>query len=204
MNEGAATAADGKGIWARLYDWTMSLAAHRHAERWLAAISTAESSFFPVPVDIVLAPMVMAERSRAWRYAAVAAVFSVLGGVIGFYIGIYLIDAVTPLLHRLNYWEAYQTAESWFAQWGFWTVLVAGFTPIPYKVFTIAAGASGMALIPFVLASLVGRSGRFFLVAGLVYAFGQRIEDRLLRYIDIIGWVTLALIVIAVGIIKFT
>lgn len=191
-----------KGIWARLYDWTLQLAGHRHAERWLAGVSLAESSFFPVPVDIMLAPMVMAERERAWRYAAVAAVFSVLGGVIGFYIGIYLLDAVTPLLHQVGYWEHYQTAQGWFARWGFLTVLIAGFTPIPYKVFTIAAGASGMALLPFILASLVGRSGRFFLVAGLVYAFGKKIEDRLLRYIDLIGWITLALIIVAVLIIK--
>lgn len=191
-----------QGIWARLYDWTLNLAGHKHAERWLAGVSLAESSFFPIPVDIMLAPMVMAERAKAWRFAAVTTVFSVLGGIIGYFIGLYLLEAITPILHKLGYWDSYQTAVGWFAEWGFITVFIAGFTPIPYKVFTIAAGASAMALLPFVIASLVGRSGRFFLVAGLVYAFGQKIEDRLLRYIDIIGWVMLAAIILVVVLVK--
>ena len=189
-------------MWRKLYDWVLKLSAHPKATWWLGGISVAESSFFPVPVDVMLAPMVMAQRERAWFLAGLTTVCSVIGGVIGFFIGMFMIEAVTPLLKDMNYWDSYLTAQSWFVEYGFLAVFVAGFTPIPFKVFTIAAGASGMSLPLFILASLIGRAGRFFLVAGLVYAFGEKLEERLLRYIDIIGWVMLALIVAGVVIYK--
>lgn len=184
-----------KSPWLRLYEWVMSLAAHRRAPWWLAGLSVAESSFFPVPVDVMLAPMVLARPERAWYYAALTTAASVIGGIIGFFIGLWLIQAVTPALIEFGYWEAYQTAHQWFENWGFWAVFLAGFTPIPYKVFTIAAGAAGMLLPVFVVASMIGRGMRFFLVALLVRWGGPKVEPHLIRYMDQIAWTGLAFVV---------
>lgn len=184
-------------MWLKLYDWVLGLAAHRHAPAWLATLSVAESSFFPLPVDIMLAPMVMAQPKRAWFLAALTTLASVAGGVIGFYIGLTLLDAILPLLTDWGYLHAYETSRHWFAKWGFWAVFLAGFTPIPYKVFTIAAGAAGMFLPLFIAASLIGRGGRFFLVALLVRWGGPKIEPHLKRYMDQIAWTTLAVLLLA-------
>jgi membrane protein YqaA with SNARE-associated domain len=184
-------------MWRRLYDWVLHLAAHQHAPMWLVGLSVAESSFFPLPVDIMLAPMVMAQPQRAWFYAGLTTVGSVLGGVAGFFIGYWLLDAVLPMLQEWGYGHAYDTARGWFLNWGFWAVFLAGFTPIPYKVFTIAAGAAGMFLPVFVAASIVGRGGRFFLVALLVRWGGPRVEPHLKRYMDQIAWSTLAVLMVA-------
>ncbi len=183
-------------MWLKLYDWVLRLSAHRRAPAWLAGLSIAESSFFPVPVDVMLAPMVMARPERAVPLAALTTICSVIGGVIGFFIGLWLLDAAMPLIVDLGYLPAYETARAWFEQWGFWAVFLAGFTPIPYKVFTIAAGAGGMFLPLFVAASLVGRGGRFFLVALLVRWGGPKIEPHLKRYMDQIAWSTLAILVL--------
>lgn len=183
-------------MWLKLYDWVLHLSAHRRAPLWLAGLSVAESSFFPIPVDVMLAPMVMARPERAIPLAALTTIASVVGGVVGFFIGLMLLDAVMPLIVDHGYLAAYQTAHAWFAQWGFWAVFLAGFTPIPYKVFTIAAGAAGMFLPVFVVASLIGRGGRFFLVALLVRWGGPKIEPHLKRYMDQIAWSTLAILVL--------
>ncbi len=183
-------------MWLKLYEWVLQLSAHRRAPVWLAGLSVAESSFFPIPVDVMLAPMVMARPERAIPLAALTTIASVVGGVIGFFIGLWLLDAVMPLIVDHGYLGAYQTAHAWFASWGFWAVFLAGFTPIPYKVFTIAAGAAGMFLPVFVAASLVGRGGRFFLVALLVRWGGPKIEPHLKRYMDQIAWSTLAILVL--------
>ncbi len=180
-------------IFEPLYERVLRWSRHRHAERYLAALSFAESSFFPIPVDVMLAPMVLAERSKAWRYAAVAAIFSVLGGVAGYAIGWSMFEAIEPWLAESHYWDAYQTARNWFDDYGVWVVFVAGFSPIPYKVFTIAAGVAALNLPAFVIASLIGRGARFFLVAGLVYAGGERFEKSLARNVEMIGWVVVAL-----------
>ncbi|ORE87012.1 hypothetical protein ATO7_08232 [Oceanococcus atlanticus] len=183
-------------MWLKLYDWVLRLSAHRRAPAWLAGLSVAESSFFPIPVDVMLAPMVMARPERALPLALLTTVASVIGGVIGFFIGLWLLDAAMPLIIDMGYLPAYETARLWFEQWGFWAVFLAGFTPIPYKVFTIAAGAGGMFLPLFVAASLVGRGGRFFLVALLVRWGGPKIEPHLKRYMDQIAWSTLAILVL--------
>ncbi len=183
-------------MWLKLYDWVLRLSAHRRAPAWLAGLSVAESSFFPIPVDVMLAPMVMARPERAVPLALLTTVASVIGGVIGFFIGLWLLDAAMPLIIDMGYLPAYETARAWFEQWGFWAVFLAGFTPIPYKVFTIAAGAGGMFLPLFVAASLVGRGGRFFLVALLVRWGGPKIEPHLKRYMDQIAWSTLAVLVL--------
>jgi len=178
-------------IFSPLYDRALRWSRHPHAERYLAGVSFTESSFFPIPPDVLLAPMTLAQPSRWWGFAALTTVASVLGGLLGYLIGYAAIEAVTPLLHRAGYWEGFQTAHSWFERYGFWAIFAAGFTPIPYKVFTIAAGAAHMGLLPFTLGSLVGRGARFLLVAGLVRWGGAPIEHHIRRYIDGIGWATL-------------
>lgn len=187
----------------RLYDWTMLRAQHAHARAWLVVFSVAESVFFPVPVDVMLAPMVMARRDRWIQLAVLATAGSVVGACIGYPLGYYLLEAVTPVLMDWGYWSAYQHASDWFAKYGFWALLVAGFTPIPFKVFTVAAGAAAMPFLPFLLACAVGRAGRFGLVAGIVAATGPMFEARLLRYIDGIGWACVGLIAVGLLIWRF-
>lgn len=184
-------------IFSKLMDQVLGWSKHPKAPWYLGALSFAESSFFPIPPDVMLAPMVMARRDRAWFLAALTTITSVVGGLAGFLIGIWFIEAITPWLIEFGYMDAYQRASDWFVAWGFWAVLAAGFSPIPYKVFTIAAGAAGMAIAPFALASFVGRASRFFLVAALIYWGGERFETALRRYVDVIGWVVVVLIVIA-------
>ncbi len=179
-----------------LYDRVLRWSRHRHAERYLAGLSFAESSFFPVPPDVMLAPMTLAEPRKGWRFAFITTVASVLGGVLGYVIGWLALGAIEPLLHAAGYWEGYERATEWFVTWGFLAVLAAGFSPIPYKVFTIAAGAMHMLLPLFVIASFLGRGARFFLVAGLIMWGGERMEQRLREYVDIIGWTTIVLIVV--------
>lgn len=172
---------------------------HKHAERYLAGMSFAESSFFPIPVDVMLAPMVLAQRERWVRFAAIATMFSVLGGIAGYAIGYGLFDVIEPWLRESHYWNAYLTSRGWFDDYGVYIVFVAGFSPIPYKVFTIAAGVAVLNLPGFIIASLIGRAGRFFLVAGLVRLGGQRFEDTLSKYVERIGWGVVVVAAVAIA-----
>ena len=183
-------------IFSNLYDTALRWAAHRHATRYLAGLSFAESSFFPIPPDVMLAPMALAVPQRAWFYAGLTTVASVLGGVAGYGIGLLVFDSLTPFLQTTDYWQDYLQVKQWFADWGFWVILLAGFSPIPYKVFTITAGAVAVAFLPFVLASLIGRGARFFLVAGIIVVGGKQMENLLRRYIDVIGWLTVLLFIV--------
>lgn len=185
------------GIFDRLYQPIMRWARAPQAPWYLAGLSFAESSFFPIPPDVMLAPMSLAQPARAWRYAFITTLASVAGGLLGYAIGYFAIDLLEQTLRTTHYWAAYQQARSWFDQWGFWAVLIAGFSPIPYKVFTIAAGSMAMALAPFALASVVGRGARFYLVAGLLAWGGARMEQMLARYVEWIGWAVVAVAVIA-------
>jgi membrane protein YqaA with SNARE-associated domain len=182
-----------------LYDRVLRWSTHRHAERYLAALSFAESSFFPIPPDVLLAPMTLARPDRGWWLATLTTLTSVAGGLAGFAIGWFAIDMIEPLLMQLGYWDSYERAAGWFDRWGFWAVLVAGFSPVPYKVFTIAAGALQMFLPGFMLASLLGRGGRFFLVAAILIFGGARMERTLRRNIDALGWITVGLILLAIA-----
>lgn len=184
-------------LFSPLYRQAMVWSRHPHAPWYLGGLSFAESSFFPVPPDVMLAPMCLANPHRAWLFALVTTIASVAGGLFGYAIGYFALDAILPWLEQSRYWPAYQTAADWFGRWGFWAVFVAGFSPIPYKVFTVAAGALSMALLPFALASVVGRGLRFFLVAALMAWGGARMEALLHRYVDRLGWVTVALVVAA-------
>lgn len=176
-----------------LYDRVLVAAAHPRAERYLAALSFAESSFFPIPPDVMLAPMCLADRKRAWRLAFVTTMASLAGGVAGYGIGYFLFDSIEPWLRESDYWSAYLTGRAWFDTWGVWAVLVAGFSPIPYKIFTIAAGVATLNLPAFILASLIGRGARFYLVAGLIVAGGERMAEMLPKYVERIGWVVVVL-----------
>ncbi len=182
-----------------LYDKVMRWARHPHAGWYLAGLSFAESSFFPVPPDVMLAPMSMARPQRAWRLALLTTLASVAGGALGYLIGWLAFDAIAPFLHDWGYWGAYQQARSWFDAWGFWAIFVAGFSPIPYKVFTITAGVVSMPFLPFVIASFIGRGARFLLVALLMAWGGETMEQRLRRWVDWIGWLTLLTVVIIVA-----
>ena len=162
-------------------------------------MSFAESVFFPIPVDVMLAPMSLARPDRAWYYAMLATIFSVLGGIVGYYLGYALYDSVVqPMIELVGYQHKLSTAKIWFEEYGILVIFVASFTPIPYKVFTITAGVMGMFFLPFVIVSIIGRGLRFFLVAGLMRWGGEKMEDKLKTYIDRIGWSVVILIVIAV------
>ncbi len=180
-------------LFSSLYRKVLQWAGHPHAPRYLGALSFAESSFFPVPPDVMLIPMVLARPPRAWYYAALTTAASVAGGVAGYYIGVFLYQELAlPIIQAYHAEARFARVQDWFAAYGFWVVFLAGFSPIPYKLFTISAGVTAMALGPFVLASLVGRGARFFLVAGLLYWGGARLAEALERRVDLIGWVTVA------------
>ena len=181
-------------IFEPLYHRVIGWSRHRYAERYLGALSFAESSFFPIPPDVMLAPMCLAERARAWRFAAVTTLTSLAGGIAGYGIGYFLFDAVEPWLHEMGYWPQYLEGKAWFDAWGVWAVFIAGFSPIPYKIFTITAGVAALNFPGFVIASAIGRGARFFLVAGLVVAGGERMEKMVPQYVERIGW---AVVVVA-------
>jgi membrane protein YqaA with SNARE-associated domain len=177
-------------VFTRLYDLCLRWSRHPAAPRYLVGLSFAESSFFPIPPDVMLMPMSLAQPQRAMYFASITTLASVIGGVAGYAIGHFALDWIAPLIQEGGRWAAaYTKASQWFAQWGFWAVLIAGFSPIPYKVFTISAGALSMAFIPFVLASAVGRGARFFLVSGLLSWGGPAMEARVRQYVERIGWV---------------
>ena len=162
----------------RLYDWVMSLAKGRHAPWALAAISFAESSFFPIPPDVMLIPMVMADR-RAWfRLALICTLSSVVGALFGYVIGALLFEAIgQSILHFYHAESSFARITEWYDQWGAWGVLAGAITPIPYKVLTIFSGSVGFSLPMFMMVSLLGRGLRFFIVAGLLYFFGEPIRE---------------------------
>lgn len=192
----------------RIFSWTykkaLAWAAHRHAPRYLALLSFTESSFFPVPPDVMLAPMVLAQRQRAWYFAALTTITSVLGGLLGYAIGLFLFDEVgQPLIAMYHAQDNFQRVQDWFSNYGIWVVFLAGFTPIPYKLFTVTSGVLALAVLPFVLASLVGRGARFFLVAALLYWGGERFSRFLHQRVDQIGWAVLGLAVVALAIVRY-
>ncbi|HES76081.1 MAG TPA: DedA family protein, partial [bacterium] len=163
-------------LFGRLYDKVIGWSKHPRAPWFLGGLSFAESSFFPIPPDVLLAPMCIARAEKWWRFALLTTVMSVLGGMLGYLLGAMFFEMLAPWIERMGYAPKMEIARQWFTEWGFWAVFLAGFSPIPYKAFTITAGAMGMPLIPFVLASVFGRGGRFFLVAWLMARFGVSFE----------------------------
>ena len=186
----------------KLYKKTLDLAGHAKASYYLFILSIAESSFFPIPPDVMLAPMCLANQSKVWRFAFITTIGSVLGGILGYLIGKFSFEYIEPFIEKFGYMIAYQNAVNWFYDWGFWAILIAGFSPIPYKVFTIAAGVLNMAFLPFVIGSIIGRGSRFYLVAFLFRLFGDRVDFILKKYMNIIGWGMLTLIAIGIVLIN--
>ena len=182
----------------KLYDWTLKWAGHRHGSWYLGGLSFAESTFFPIPPDVLLIPMMLARPKDVWRLAALVTITSVLGGLAGFAIGKWAFHWIEPWLLDSSYYPAFQSAVEAFGHWGFWFILVAGFSPVPYKVFTISAGVVGMPLIPFILGSLVGRSARFFLEAFIVRLGGEQAAAKLRGWVDRLGWALAGVVAVIV------
>ncbi len=179
----------------RLYNWTLSLAATRHAERALFAISFAESSFFPIPPDVLMIPMVIAKPLSWVRIAFICTLASILGAIGGYLIGMFLFEAVgQPILAFYGKEHSFEQIAEWYNTWGGWGVLFAAITPFPYKVLTIFSGATGLNFGIFLLVSVIGRSFRFFLIAFLLNRYGVPIRDFIEKYLGILFTVFVVLL----------
>jgi membrane protein YqaA with SNARE-associated domain len=179
-----------------LYEYVLKLANHAKAKYYLFFLSVAESSFFPIPPDVMLLPMCLSNPKKAWKFALITTVGSVLGGIIGYLIGVYAFGFIEPYLYDWGYLPAYERAVMWFEEWGFWAVFIAGFSPIPYKVFTIAGGALDMPLSPFILASIIGRGARFYLVALFVIMFGKQADELIRKLMSKLLWGAVILVIL--------
>jgi membrane protein YqaA with SNARE-associated domain len=183
-------------LFSKLYNKMIEWSQHRHAPAYLYTLSFAESSFFPIPPDFMLAPMSLAKPQKAISYAAYTTLSSVLGALLGYCIGFFFMIALWPYLVNLGYAPTFTKAQEYFQHYGFLVMFIAGFGPIPYKFFTITGGAMHIALLPFILGSIIGRGGRFFLVTLLIRWKGEAMERMLLKYIDRLGWIILLTVVI--------
>jgi membrane protein YqaA with SNARE-associated domain len=187
-------------LYARMMRWS----AHPHAPYYLAGVSFAESAFFPIPPDIMLLSMGLAAPKRAWRYAWIATLFSVLGGVFGYLIGYYSMVLIEPYLLDSSYAATYLYVREWVDRCDLWMVMLAGFSPFPYKLFTITAGAMHLGFFyPFVLGSFFGRGLRFYIVASVLFFSGPGLEKHIRRFIDLIAWTLLLLIMIVYVVFKW-
>ncbi len=183
-------------IFSRLYTKTLTLARAPHAEIYLVVMSACESIFWPIPVDIMLAPMSLAQPKRALYFAGIATISSVIGALIGYFLGYFLFTSIVmPVIDTMGYQQQLQIAQHWFDQWGIWVIFIAGFSPIPYKVFTVTAGSLHMAIFPFLIISLISRGLRFYLVAGLVKYAGTHLEEKIHQYIEYLGWLCVIFLV---------
>jgi membrane protein YqaA with SNARE-associated domain len=190
-------------FFSKLYEMVLIWSKHRLAPVYLSILSFAESVFFPIPPDVMLAPMALSKPEKAWRFAFYTSVASVLGGMVGYLLGSLLFEPVVqPLLVSFGYEDKFATIGEWFKEWGIWVVFLAGFSPIPYKLFTITAGVMQMAFLPFVIVSAISRSLRFYLVAGLMKWGGKPMEEKLRLYVDRIGWGVVILAVLVFVIVK--
>ncbi len=161
----------------KLYDWTLEKAADKKGERWLAAISFAESSFFPVPIDLMLLPMMLADHGRVWRLALITTLSSVAGAVLGYIIGAFLFEAVAqPLIAFYGYEDKFAAFKNYYIEYGVLIVLAGGLTPIPFKVITIACGVIGLNPLVFFLTCFPARAPRFYIEAALIWRFGRPIQ----------------------------
>lgn len=184
-------------LFEKLYNACLRWAKHRHAPYYLFGMGFSESVFFPIPPDVMLAPMSLAKPHKAWFYAMLTTISSVAGGVCGYLLGWLAFESyIHPLIIEWGYEAKLQLAIEWFEQYGVGIVFLAGFSPIPYKIFTISAGFLNMAFLPFMLVSAVSRGLRFYLVAGLMYWGGEKMEQQLRKYVDWIGWATILLAVL--------
>jgi membrane protein YqaA with SNARE-associated domain len=187
----------------RLYDWCLAASGKPHASWIMGVVSFVESSFFPIPPDVMLIPMSLARPDRAYFYATLCTVTSVAGGVLGYIIGAYLYDSVGLWLMQLyGYGDKIEAFREAYAEWGAWIILLKGMTPIPYKIVTIASGFAAYPLVPFILLSVVARGMRFYLLAFLLHRYGPQAREILEKRLGF--WVTIGAVVLVAGIIAAT
>ncbi len=188
----------------RTYNWTLKKAQHKNAKWYLSLISFAESSFFPIPPDILLIPMALASRARALFYAFICTLFSVLGGILGYAIGYFFFNSVGIYIVELYHLEnSFNIFEDYYKEFGILIVLGAGITPFPYKFITIASGVFGLNIFLFIIISIIGRGLRFYLIATLLYFFGEKIKLIIDKYFNILTIVFFILLIGSVFIIRF-
>jgi membrane protein YqaA with SNARE-associated domain len=187
----------------KLYEWVMRLAGSRHAPASLAAISFAESSFFPIPPDVMLAPMVLARRDRAFLYAGICTIASVFGGLLGYAIGVWLEPVGQFILGIFGHPDGRDEFQHWFDKYGLGVILVKGLTPIPYKLVTITAGFARFDLFTFIWASIVTRGARFFAVAAILKYFGPAMLKEFERRLNLYSVILLVLLVGGILALKF-
>ena len=172
----------------RLYARTLALASSPRAPWWLALIAFAESSFFPIPPDTLLVPMALARPDKAWRFAFICTVASVIGGALGYFIGYALFDQLArPVIALYGYAARFDAYQAMYAEWGLWIILIKGVTPIPYKIVTIASGAAHFNFGVFMAASVVTRGARFFLVATLLHFYGDSVRDFIEKRLNLVA-----------------
>lgn len=176
------------------YNKIIALSKTEQAPYFLGGISFIEAIFLPFPPDIMLATMVLANKKKWLRYCVITLLSSVAGGVLGYFLGLYFIDIIHPYIVTLGYENSYLQVQHWFEAWGFLIVFVAGFTPIPYKLFTIGAGAFAMNLALFVIASMISRGARYALISYIAYRFEEKLTNLLVRYLDYFGWISIILL----------
>ena len=188
----------------RTYNWTLEKAQHKNAKWYLSLISFAESSFFPIPPDILLIPMALASKAKAIFYAFICTFFSVLGGILGYAIGYFFFNSVGIYIVELYHLEnSFSVFEDYYKEFGILIVLGAGITPFPYKFITIASGVFGLNIFLFIVVSIIGRGLRFYLIAILLYFFGEKIKLIIDKYFNILTIVFFILLVGSVFIIRF-
>ncbi|GIR47539.1 MAG: cytochrome b561 [Alphaproteobacteria bacterium] len=188
----------------RTYNWTLEKAQHKNAKWYLSLISFAESSFFPIPPDILLIPMALASKAKALFYAFICTLFSVLGGILGYAIGYYFYNSVGIYIVDFYHLEnSFNIFESYYKEFGILIVLGAGITPFPYKFITIASGVFGLNIFLFIIVSIIGRGLRFYLIAILLYFFGEKIKLIIDKYFNVLTIVFFILLVGSVFIIRF-
>ena len=183
-----------RNLFTRSYDAIMLWAKSKHAVSILSTVSFVESFIFPIPPDLLLIPLSISNPRKAYYFAMLTTIFSVLGGVIGYLIGIYFADLFLSTLGWMFDKKSVETTTEWMAEWGVMVVLISGFSPIPYKIFTVASGVTGLAFIPFLIASFLGRGMRFFLISFIISKGGDNLGKKLRKYVDVIGWTSLSIL----------
>ena len=187
-----------------LYDWTLSKSGHPKAKWFLAIVAFSESSFFPIPPDILLIPMIIAKKTKAWLYAFVCTASSVLGGVLGYAIGYFFYTSIGILIvNAYGLADSFNSFEKYYNNYGIWIVLGAGFTPFPFKFITIASGVFNLNFILFIIISIFARGLRFYLIAILLFIFGEKIKNLIDNYFNLLTFLFFILLFGSVLIIKF-
>jgi len=182
-----------------LYNKVLNWSSSKFAIYWLSSISFLESSILPYPIqDIILASMSLKNKNKAYYYALVCTISSVLGGIAGYFIGYYAYDVLLPFMQEMDYMDMLERARVWFDIYGVWVIAIAGFSPVPYKIFTITAGVLSMHLVPFIAMSMLSRGARYFLVSFLVKRYGDRCDKWLQKYIDRLGYALIVVVIIGV------